>query len=308
VSTPLTGITDTVSALVTEQAGVAGRGGLVLAVTSGLVAGMGLPSSTGARSASRTATSDASGTLLSPASQDLTPGLTAPADARVTFERDAFRPAVDGRLSAPTPASLTGEISQVSRALARAAYLQHLRTIAARPSPVAHRALAMHKAASVRKAAPVRRTAPVHRAAPAHRTTVRTTVRTTTSHTTRPVVHVSGSARGASVVALASRYLGVPYRYGGSSPRGFDCSGLTQYVYGLLGVRLPRTAAQQYGATRHLQRSQARPGDLVFFFSGGVVTHVGIYLGGNLMIAAPHTGDVVKRQTIYSANVAFGRV
>ena len=50
------------------------------------------------------------------------------------------------------------------------------------------------------------------------------------------------------------------------------------------------------------------PGDLVFFFTGGSVTHVGIYLGGNIMLAAPHTGDVVKRETIYSANVAFGRV
>jgi cell wall-associated NlpC family hydrolase len=52
----------------------------------------------------------------------------------------------------------------------------------------------------------------------------------------------------------------------------------------------------------------ARPGDLVFFFAGGRVTHVGIYAGGNTMIAAPHSGQVVHRQRIYSANVAFGRV
>jgi cell wall-associated NlpC family hydrolase len=110
------------------------------------------------------------------------------------------------------------------------------------------------------------------------------------------------------VVALASRYLGVPYVYGGASPRGFDCSGLTQYVYGLLGISLPRTAQQQYNATTRISRSQAQPGDLVFFFTGGSVTHMGIYIGGNMMIAAPHTGDVVKKQTIYSANVAFSRV
>jgi len=110
------------------------------------------------------------------------------------------------------------------------------------------------------------------------------------------------------VIAVASRYLGVPYVYGGSSPRGFDCSGLTQYVYGLLGISLPRTAQAQYNATTHISRSSARPGDLVFFFSGGTVSHVGIYAGGNTMIAAPHTGDVVKRQTIYSASVTFGRV
>jgi cell wall-associated NlpC family hydrolase len=112
----------------------------------------------------------------------------------------------------------------------------------------------------------------------------------------------------AGVVGVASRYLGVPYRYGGSTPRGFDCSGFVQYVYGRLGIRLPRTAQQQYNATRHIARSQARPGDLVFFFVGGRVTHVGIYAGGNMMIAAPHSGQVVHKQRIYSANVAFGRV
>jgi cell wall-associated NlpC family hydrolase len=118
----------------------------------------------------------------------------------------------------------------------------------------------------------------------------------------------SSSPRAASVIGIASRYLGVPYRYGGTSPRGFDCSGFAQYVYARLGVRLPRTAQQQYYRTRHIPRSQARPGDLVFFFVGGRVTHVGIYAGGNTMIAAPHSGQVVHRQPIYSANVAFGRV
>jgi cell wall-associated NlpC family hydrolase len=120
-------------------------------------------------------------------------------------------------------------------------------------------------------------------------------------------VPVNGS-RGAAAVAIASRYFGVPYRYGGTTPRGFDCSGLVMYVYAQLGVHLPRTAAAQYGATRRVSRSSARPGDLVFFFSGGSITHVGIYAGGNMMIAAPHSGTVVREQPIYSANVAFGRV
>ncbi len=117
-----------------------------------------------------------------------------------------------------------------------------------------------------------------------------------------------GSAKGSSVVAVAMRYLGVPYVYGGTTPRGFDCSGFSQYVYGLLGITLPRTAQQQYDATRRISRSQAVAGDLVFFFSGGTVSHLGIYLGGNMMVAAPKTGDVVKQEPIYSANVAFGRV
>jgi cell wall-associated NlpC family hydrolase len=127
----------------------------------------------------------------------------------------------------------------------------------------------------------------------------------TSASRSAPRSSISGRA---GVIAVASRYLGVPYRYGGSSPRGFDCSGFVQYVYSRLGIRLPRTAQQQYNATRHIPRSQARPGDLVFFFVGGRVTHVGIFAGGNTMIAAPHSGQVVHRQRIYSANVAFGRV
>jgi cell wall-associated NlpC family hydrolase len=118
----------------------------------------------------------------------------------------------------------------------------------------------------------------------------------------------SNGSLGSRAIAVASRYFGVPYRYGGTSPRGFDCSGLVQYVFRQLGVGLPRTAAAQYGATTRVSRSQARPGDLVFFFSGGGISHVGIYAGGNMMIAAPHTGTVVRKQEIYSANVAFGRV
>jgi peptidoglycan DL-endopeptidase CwlO len=128
------------------------------------------------------------------------------------------------------------------------------------------------------------------------------------AHVARRGHTTHSSPRGAAVIAIASRYLGVPYRYGGTTPRGFDCSGFAQYVYARLGVRLPRTAQQQYNRVRHVPRSQARPGDLVFFFVGGRVTHVGIYAGGNTMIAAPHSGQVVHRQRIYSAHVAFGRV
>jgi peptidoglycan hydrolase-like protein with peptidoglycan-binding domain len=96
---------------------------------------------------------------------------------------------------------------------------------------------------------------------------------------------------GARAVALARRELGVPYVWGGESPAGFDCSGLVAYVYGRLGVSLPRVAADQYRAGRHIARSMLRPGDLVFFHGLG---HVGIYIGGGRFIHAPHTGDVVR--------------
>jgi peptidoglycan DL-endopeptidase CwlO len=105
-------------------------------------------------------------------------------------------------------------------------------------------------------------------------------------------VHLpAGSSLGAKAVALARGELGVAYVWGGESPSGFDCSGLVAYVYGRLGVRLPRVAADQYRAGRHVSRSSLRPGDLVFFHGLG---HVGIYIGGGRFIHAPHTGDVVR--------------
>jgi peptidoglycan hydrolase-like protein with peptidoglycan-binding domain len=103
--------------------------------------------------------------------------------------------------------------------------------------------------------------------------------------------HAAGSTLGARAVALAKRELGTPYVWGGESPSGFDCSGLVEYVYARLGVHLPRVAASQYGAGRHISRGSLRAGDLVFFDGLG---HVGIYIGGNRFIHSPHSGDVVK--------------
>jgi cell wall-associated NlpC family hydrolase len=110
---------------------------------------------------------------------------------------------------------------------------------------------------------------------------------------------VSGSAppaRHGGVVGIAMRYLGIPYRWGGSSPStGFDCSGFVMYVYSQVGVSLPHNAAMQYGYGSPVSRSQLAPGDLVFFNGLG---HNGIYIGGNQFIHSPHTGDVVKISTI----------
>jgi cell wall-associated NlpC family hydrolase len=94
-----------------------------------------------------------------------------------------------------------------------------------------------------------------------------------------------------SVVAIAERYLGVPYRWGGASPSGFDCSGLVMYVFAQVGVSLPHSSYAQYGYGTPVSRGDLQPGDLVFFNGLG---HVGIYVGGGSFIHAPHTGDVVK--------------
>jgi cell wall-associated NlpC family hydrolase len=97
---------------------------------------------------------------------------------------------------------------------------------------------------------------------------------------------------GGKAIAIAERYLGVPYRWGGADPlTGFDCSGFTMYVYAQVGVSLPHNAAAQYGYGSPVSRSQLAPGDLVFFDGLG---HVGLYIGGGQFIHAPHTGDVVK--------------
>jgi cell wall-associated NlpC family hydrolase len=98
------------------------------------------------------------------------------------------------------------------------------------------------------------------------------------------------------VVAIATRYLGVPYVWGGASPQsGFDCSGLVMYVYAQLGVSLPHFAASQYNYGIPVPRDRLEPGDLVFFHALG---HVGIYVGNDEFIHAPHTGDVVKISTL----------
>ncbi len=110
-----------------------------------------------------------------------------------------------------------------------------------------------------------------------------------------------GGSGNSAVVAIARRYLGVPYVWGGASPSGFDCSGLTMYCYAQVGVGLSHGATDQQRASTPVPISALQPGDLVFFGSASYSHHVGIYAGGGSMIHAPHTGAVVSYGSIGGA-------
>ncbi len=123
------------------------------------------------------------------------------------------------------------------------------------------------------------------------------------SHAQRPA-HVLGER----AAEIARRMVGVPYRWGGSSPSGFDCSGLVTFAYGRLGVRLPHSSYALFRLGRRVGFWGLRPGDLVFFYGAG---HVGVYLGHRRFIAATHSGDRVRigslRDSRYAASYVGAR-
>ncbi len=252
-TTPLSALTSTLSTVVGGHVAGVGRGGLVLAMSSGLVASMGMPAGaatsapqTGAVPVAAEASTPATGLIPLPASFVDGAAVKAPTTARVTFEHSAF-------------------------------------TAVPKPKPIAM---------------------------PVSRSATRTSLSSGTSSSGTSTKSVSSgsssSARGSSIIAIAARYLGVPYVYGGSTPNGFDCSGYTKYVYAQAGIKIPRTAEEQRQAARQVARSQAQPGDLVFFLSGGSAYHVGIFAGGNMMYDAGKPGEVITKRAIWSSNVVFG--
>jgi cell wall-associated NlpC family hydrolase len=125
-----------------------------------------------------------------------------------------------------------------------------------------------------------------------------------------PLLAPKGSPIGLQAVVLAERFLGVPYVWAGASPSGFDCSGLTMYVYGLLGIRLTHFTGSQIYEGRPVPPSQLQPGDLVFFHpdASGVPHHEGMYIGNGQFIHAPHTGDVVRISSLYETRYALSFV
>ncbi len=269
-STPLTDIGTTLTTAVSDHVGALGRGGVVLAMSSGLVATMGLPANAVTRDAGATTAS----LPVVPAAGGHTATLVA----------------TDAQLLAGTPVVAADGV--------------HLQfedssfTAVAKPKPKP-------------KPKPRAETRE-EKAAPQSRRAARSSRSATREHVpaqrTKNTDGGFGSARGSSVLAIAARYYGIPYRYGGTTPRGFDCSGFTKYVFGQVGVSLPRTAEQQRQHARRISRSEARPGDLVFTITGGRASHVGIYAGGGMMVDSPRTGKSVSKRKIWSSNIVFGRV
>lgn len=123
----------------------------------------------------------------------------------------------------------------------------------------------------------------------------------------------ANASMGAKIIAEAEKYIGVKYVYGGSSPSGFDCSGLVQYTLKKVGITVNRSSRDQYKNGVAVSKSDLQPGDLVFFSKGGSISHVGIYAGNDKVIHSPSPGHTVCYTTLshmcsYSTYVGARRV
>ncbi len=122
-----------------------------------------------------------------------------------------------------------------------------------------------------------------------------------------------GSPVGRAALTVAEKYLGTPYQWGGDTPQtGFDCSGLMEWSYSQIGIHLPRVAADQFDVGTPVTKAELKPGDLVFFQdSTGYIHHVGMYIGDDKFIEAPHTGADVRISSLddpyYAQQFAGGR-
>lgn len=113
-----------------------------------------------------------------------------------------------------------------------------------------------------------------------------------------PAIAVRGTVTGADIVRAARDYLGVRYVWGGDTPRAFDCSGFTRYVFARYGIALPRTAHEQAAVGDAPFPGDLRPGDLLFFSGGQGAQHIAIYVGGDTIIHASSSAKRVKLDLI----------
>lgn len=106
------------------------------------------------------------------------------------------------------------------------------------------------------------------------------------------------ASAGDRAASVALNQVGEPYRYGGNSPGGFDCSGLIQYSYSRAGYSVPRTTGQLWSAAETVDRHQLRAGDVLFFSIEGKMSHVGLYVGEQRFVHAPQSGRSVSVESL----------
>lgn len=287
-STSLSTFTGSLS-VVGDCVGSVRRSGVIIAMSSGLVASMALPAhavnaapeAVGSTASIPLVPSSAAGAALFTVPEGgllaLPPDLAAddvavaaPAAATIEFDHSSFTVVPDGSTSAPTTDPAAEDADPAAAPTTRKERRQ------AEPAP----------------------------AAPVTATPASTSTEEVEQRAPQKAVPSSSSAIGSKAVAIAFRYQGTPYLWGGSSPRGFDCSGFTRYVYKQVGKDLGRTVSDQRGDVKIVSRSKAQPGDLIFFNT----SHIGIYLGNGMMIDAPRRGKTIQPRKIYSSSVQFGRV
>jgi cell wall-associated NlpC family hydrolase len=207
-------------------------------------------------------------------------------EARQRAEQERLAAEARARLAAEHAALVRRAAEQQARAERAAAAARAQALVAAKRAAAAAAATATTTAASSSTTSTADATTTTDPAA----TTLDPAAATSTDPGTGPATDpLPGGHPDAATLAL--QFIGVPYLWGGSTPSGFDCSGLVSYVFAELGIVLPHSAADQYSFGVAVPEDQLEPGDLVFFDN---LDHVGIYIGDNEIVNAPHTGSFVR--------------
>ncbi len=219
---------------------------------------------------------------------------TQTADRKVQLDAELAREQVELQTTAAAKDKVTAQLAKQKKALkGKEALITQLKKEEAARQAALLAAAKKAAAEAARKAAAER--AAREAAAKAAKNN-KTTTTTDSSGGGGPIGYNGDKA--AQVVDIALQYVGVPYVWGGSSPSGFDCSGLVKYAYGKIGIYLPHSSGMQYSYGVYVPQDQLKPGDIVFFYTP--IHHVGIYIGNGKMVNA--TGDHVQIGTVWKSS------